>query len=474
MRKIGVLSYLLVAISFAEEAKAPTVPADVQNDVLPMRRILDSARAKQSAGVDVRGATRDGNLIYKPTGNRARTYIMTDEGLKVVRKGQQLWAPLDNSNPQADADDGKDTTAFENIGAPLTPEHLATFRLCKASRIEQGISDLNTYWMSALSAIAYLKYPLAFDRLKQMKFEQIFFIEGPSDVEVIVAKIAPKKNAKGEIIKDSGLSVVAFRGTDDPEDWLTNLDATTSDISGHNGEAWLHEGFALALNEVYGEILKALDLPNNPSPLFITGHSLGGALGMQMAIRLVSRESADVAPLIPANDDRLRGIYVFAIPRVGNEWARNILDKYMNHTRNFSVHIHSNTDPVSKVPFDWMGYKRFGLQTVVPYSAKEDMHLGNRAYWSCYADADYTGPSAIDWDLWHSSVDAHLMESYVRHFVPWRAQLARMSCDDAAVAWGPRFQVENPTAFKPLRIPSQIGKSACDYTAFSWGGNIQL
>jgi hypothetical protein len=308
-----------------------------------------------------------------------------------------------------------------------------------------------------------------------MKFEQIYFIEGPSDVEVVVAKIAPKKDEKGNLIKDSGLSIVAFRGTDNAEDWLTNLDVTTQDISGHNGEAWVHEGFALALDEVYGEILKILDLSNNPSPLFITGHSLGGALGMQLGIRLVSKPDTNTPALIGPKDDRLRGIYVFAIPRVGNQWARNILDKYMNRTKNVSIHIYADADPAPKTPFDWMGYKRFGVQANIPYNSNPNVvDFGNRGQWVCHADADFAGPSIFSSEFYYSTVDAHHMEAYVKHFAPWRAHLNEISCDDANRSWGPRFVEENPVTFKPLQLPAQVGKSACEYTAFSWGGNIQL
>lgn len=454
-------------------------------DALPMKRILEEARAKKAAQEEENKAPFENDEFGAPRAERqapqrkTRVYTMSPFGLTTLKeRDSNKGADLElNNDPQreADANDGDDITSFEEVGAPLDQAHLAEFKLCSAARTEEGLNDHNTYWLSAMSAIAYLKYPIAFERLKQAGFEHIVFVEGPSDIEVLVAKKLPKRHPNGQIIKDSGLSVVAFRGSDDPEDWLTNLDATSSDISGHSGEAWLHEGFALALDEVYAEIIKALDLKNNPSPIFLTGHSQGGALATQMLVRMVSSEDGEAAPLIGPKDDRIRGLYVWAVPRVGNDWARNILDKYMNRTRNVAVNIHSNADPAPKGPFHWLGYRRFGVQAVVPYSSKDQVDYGNRGQWVCHNDADYKGPGAFDSDLWYTSVEAHYLRSYIKHVKPWRQRLAATtSCADATLTWGPRFQEENPATFQALRRHDQVSRNACDYTAFSWGGNIQL
>jgi len=479
------ISIIVVIFAFiAQKARANDIPHDVQNGVLPIQKILEEARKKQAEHPDQiligkkRASERAdvGEFQHQNYLRTTRSYVMTPHGLRAIsaiRGHGVLPLPADN-DPQgnADANDGSDTTAFEEDGAPLTPGHLATFQACKDSRTELGIDTLNTYWMSVISSIAYLKFPIAFDRLKQMGFEDILFIEGASSTEVYVAKINPKKDANGNIIPDSGLTVVSFRGTDKPEDWLTNLNATTTDITGHENEAWVHDGFALALDEVYGEILKALDLKNNPSPIFLTGHSLGGALTMQLALRLVSKDSPTTPALISDTDHRLRGVYVFATPRVGNVWARVLLDQYMNRSRGVEVHLHTDEDPAPKVPFDWMGYKRFGVQAVLPYSSKDDVDYGNRSKWVCHDDIDYKGHSAFSWDLMHSSIDAHHMHSYIKHFLPWTTAVETMKCSDPNPTWGPRFEDENPAAFRVLRTAAQENINPCNHTPISWGGNI--
>lgn len=457
------------------------VPPDVEEGILPFKRIVKSAQENKEKAFDSSEPNqlrREALKIFRDT----RTYGMSPSGLVPINTNEMDSAGdfkgnlrlINDPQRQADVNDGKDQTAFDDLGETLDALHLAEFNLCVGSRIEQGINDANTYWLSVMSAIAYLKYPIAFERLKLMGFEKIFFVEGASDIEVFVAMKLPRKNSKGEIIKDSGVSIVSFRGTDDPIDWITNINITTQDISQHNNEAWLHEGFAEVLDEVYGEIIKVLDLKNNPSPLFITGHSQGGAFATQMAIRMISRESKAEQPLISDKDDRLRGLYVFGAPRVGNIWARNILDKYMNRTKNVAIHIHSNADPATKTPFDWMGYKRMASQVVIPYSADFDLNYGNRNDWLCHNDADYRGPSAFSSDMLYSTVEAHSMKSYARHFIPWRKKLLNATCEAPEIVWGPRFSEEDPLNFHNLRPSSQMNRNSCDYTVLSWGGNVQL
>ncbi len=474
VKSVGIWG-LFVSVTVASAQNGP-VNIEEEN-ILPMQRILESARQKQRNALDNQDAARSERFPLMGPVRKTRTYKMGALGLQTFNKNAARANEPNRQDLQreADATDGRDVTAFEEVDSPLDNVHLQSFKLCKASRTEQGINNVNVYWAAALSAIAYLKYPLAFDRLKTMGFEEVYFIEGASDTEVLVAKILPKYDAKGVLIPDSGQTVVSFRGTDNAVDWLTNLNASTNDISDHSHEAWLHEGFALALDEVYSEIIKAIDVKNNPSPIFITGHSLGGALGTQMAIRMISRESPQEEALIGTYDDRIRGIYVFAIPRVGNEWARNILDKYMNRNRNVMMAMHNNLDPVPKVAFDWMGYRRFGLQTLVPFSLKpEESHFGDRSRWKCYSDADFRGPSAFSLEFLDNDIEAHSLRSYVQHVTPFRSLVTQETCNDISPIWGPRYEEQDPTAFQSLKLPSQVGIDACYYSPFSWGGNIQL
>jgi hypothetical protein len=68
--------------------------------------------------------------------------------------------------------------------------------------------------------------------------------------------------------------------------------------------AMVHRGFLRAFESVQPDVVTALDAVNGGKPLFITGHSLGGAL-------------AKVAGMaIPA--EKIGAVYTFGAPRLGN------------------------------------------------------------------------------------------------------------------------------------------------------------
>ena len=98
------------------------------------------------------------------------------------------------------------------------------------------------------------------------------------------------------------INVLAFRGTEkDIRDIKADLKATTIEIDGHS----IHSGFYGAFLSVKEDVEHALDsLKKNGYPLYITGHSLGGALALIATKFLAS--------------DSLGACYTFGSPRVAS------------------------------------------------------------------------------------------------------------------------------------------------------------
>lgn len=96
--------------------------------------------------------------------------------------------------------------------------------------------------------------------------------------------------------------VLAFRGTDRPQDWIANLNY--AQLEGYGGR--VHRGFAQALESVWEALFCLVrTLRDKKQTVWITGHSLGGALATLAAQRL----EATCGPV---------RVYTFGQPRVGD------------------------------------------------------------------------------------------------------------------------------------------------------------
>jgi pimeloyl-ACP methyl ester carboxylesterase len=139
-------------------------------------------------------------------------------------------------------------------------------------------------------------------------------------------------------------AVVAFRGTADARNWLTDLkcglwrDALCGKI---------HEGFHLALESVWEE-LDAEVRGLGAKRVWVTGHSLGGALAMLFAWYW---------------EGPIAGVYTFGQPRVGNG---RFCDNYnlIRGRRTFRV-VHAD-DIVPRVPWLLGAYRHAGHEVFYP------------------------------------------------------------------------------------------------------------
>jgi hypothetical protein len=113
---------------------------------------------------------------------------------------------------------------------------------------------------------------------------------------------------------------VVFRGTNRPRDWLNNLD--TVQVRGYGGK--VHKGFHFALNEAWVTIVKKVRrVLSSDQTLWVTGHSLGGALATLAARRLQMDEGL-----------RTHATFTYGAPRVFDPGAaekfRLLLYRFVN------------------------------------------------------------------------------------------------------------------------------------------------
>jgi triacylglycerol lipase len=162
--------------------------------------------------------------------------------------------------------------------------------------------------------------------------------------------------AHAAIVDGGNATIIAFRGTVTASEWIRDCEAWPSEI----GEgAMVHHGFWDAFSSVAGELLEAAGWIKGP--VFVTGHSLGGALAV-LAARMLERGGFPV-----------HSVYTFGGPRVGN---RKFAEGYNGkHPTSNIQHPTSNgglgsrtfrfvneEDIVSRLPGWLMGYRHVGIE----------------------------------------------------------------------------------------------------------------
>lgn len=176
----------------------------------------------------------------------------------------------------------------------------------------------NANFLAVAADIAYLAEPEA-----KAKFKELLGLD---------ARFFSAGNTQAYVLTNPAHVVVAFRGTEGPssidglKDWLLT-DAMNLLIvpSGRLGTDFIaagvgarfHQGFINALAEIWDGVFSAVtaELKAADRPLWLTGHSLGGALAV-LAGWLFLRKFVSV-----------HQIYTFGGPMVGNKEAARAIDK---------------------------------------------------------------------------------------------------------------------------------------------------
>jgi hypothetical protein len=135
-------------------------------------------------------------------------------------------------------------------------------------------------------------------------------------------------------------AVLAFRGTSDWKDVQTDITANRT----LTADGKIHAGFYQAYASVSDKIKEKLQLREvKDLPLYITGHSLGGALAT------VATQDLEKSGL----KDQIAACYTFGSPRVGNaDFDKNI--------RSPVYRVVNFTDIVTFLPLFTMGYIHVG------------------------------------------------------------------------------------------------------------------
>lgn len=164
---------------------------------------------------------------------------------------------------------------------------------------------------------------------------------------------------QGFAVWNDDVAIISFRGSKSTGDWLQNFRAIFPErhpLAGrrHNGfhDVWLQKSDKVLaiINEKISE----------NSLLWLTGHSLGGAITVQLASELIMNPSARVKDYF---------VMTFGAPRYGNKQFQRAYDNHMMQRHWFYA---NQRDPVPHLPPNVMGYRHAGT---LKYFSHEGEHL---------------------------------------------------------------------------------------------------
>ena len=214
-----------------------------------------------------------------------------------------------------------------------------------------GITAKKTYDKNnalSLAIACFLTYE------KEGKVKTTITLWGYRVIDVISVTKAHDIDTQCFIMENQDHIVIAFRGSDSKADWFANFQAAQDPGPFDNTGA--HEGFQDALFPAVISItrcLRKVDLTKKK--LWVTGHSLGGALCSLYAGMLIE------------NGFEVYGIYTFASPRPGSP---KFAEQLNAHIKGPHYRVVNDQDIVPHVPPEPF-FSHPGKRVILKYKHKE-------------------------------------------------------------------------------------------------------
>lgn len=241
----------------------------------------------------------------------------------------------------------------------------------------------NAYALALASKLAYEPEEQIRNKLQEQGFNTEFINIAKTDTQLFIAH-------------NGSAVVMAFRGTEKFKDWLTNAGIEFRNTP----HGRVHKGFDKALDSVWSQITKALEKAHQyGQPLWITGHSLGGALAVLAAARL----ALDIDQSIYKS---INGLYTFGQPRVGDRAFMNALDDEIK-PRYFRF-VNDN-DIVPRVPDRLNQYQDGG--SIRFFDAAGALH-DDVGFWFTFLER-IKGSFQQKLDLIPSFIEHHFVDKYI-------------------------------------------------------------
>lgn len=241
----------------------------------------------------------------------------------------------------------------------------------------------NAHALALASKLAYEPENQIHNNLTEYGFNTEFINEPSTDTQLFIAH------------NDSAV-IIAFRGTKEFKDWLTDAGIGFR----HTVHGRVHKGFDRALDSVWSHITGTLvRIQQNAQSLWITGHSLGGALAALAAARFCLDIDQEIYK--PIN-----GLYTFRQPRIGDRAFVKALD---NEILPRYFRFVNDNDIVPRVPDRLHQYQEGG--SICFFDAEGMLHE-DPSFWFEFLER-IKGSYQQKLDMIPSSIEHHFIDKYI-------------------------------------------------------------
>lgn len=201
--------------------------------------------------------------------------------------------------------------------------------------LDQG----NAYWMARLAGCIYQSKPGG----KDPDEAGILGNLNAEDPGFLSVRGFSKKSAQAAVVEHATFLALVFRGTDEPADWIDNLNAFPEQALFGS----FHRGFLHSVQDIWDPLFARYAELNRQKPraLFVTGHSLGGAMATVASSILIQE------------DEGFTSTYTFGQPRA---ITRNTGRVYNVEAKSKTFRFQNNNDIVTRAPARIMGYTHVG------------------------------------------------------------------------------------------------------------------
>ncbi len=233
----------------------------------------------------------------------------------------------------------------------------------------EGHSWINAYLLATASGNAYR------GRVKDLdgdgfaeKFRHLYTPLGLNVVAFVDSGEEEGTGTQAVVVENDEIVLVIFCGSEGHDasaamrDWLTDASFWPLEVE----DVSIHRGFHYALESVWEQLDAAVAEPlEKGRALWLTGHSLGGALANLAAYRW-SREQVPVA-----------GVYTFATPKIGDAaFVADFEQRLGAHSQQWSTTL----DPIPRLPelTTRTAFEKLGVTNMVHASGQAELDTTQR------------------------------------------------------------------------------------------------